>query len=239
VAEALRIGITLPMFAANAEAALGAVRAAEQAGLDGVFAFDHLWPGEDRSRPALSMYPLLGAAAAVSRRLRIGSLVARLGLEPDRVVVESLVSLNEVAGRRLVAGLGIGDAKSRSENAAFGIPWPSLEARREALAATLDELAAGGIETWVGATSPATLEIARAAGATVNLWDAAADRVRLEAADGPTSWAGPLPSSAPRAAERLTELREAGATWAIWGWPRSIELVVEATNAAGIEPGKG
>jgi len=36
----------------------------------------------------------------------------------------------------------------------------------------------------VGATAPVTLEIARAAGATVNLWDVDLDRVEAEAGRG-------------------------------------------------------
>ncbi len=182
------------------------------------------------------MYPLLAAAAAATERVRIGSLVARLGLLPDAVVVESLVSLDELAGGRLVAALGIGDSKSRTENEAFGIPFPSLEARRVSLAATLDELAGEGIETWVGASSPATLEIARAAGAAVNLWGAELDRLRAEVALGPTTWAGPLPTSARDAAGRLADLRETGVTWAIWGWPRSVTLVRDALDMAGARP---
>jgi alkanesulfonate monooxygenase SsuD/methylene tetrahydromethanopterin reductase-like flavin-dependent oxidoreductase (luciferase family) len=232
----VKVGITLPTFEPGAARALAVAREAEEAGIDGVFAFDHLWPGDDKSRPALSMYPLLAAAAAATERVRIGSLVARLGLLPDAVVVESLVSLDELAGRRLVAAVGIGDSKSRTENEAFGIPFPSLEARRASLAAILDELAGEGIETWVGASSPATLEIARGAGATVNLWGAELDRLRAEVVLGPTTWAGPLPTSARAAAGRLAELRETGVTWAIWGWPRSIALVREALDMAGTSP---
>ncbi len=231
----MKVGITLPTFAASASGALGVAQEADEARIDGVFAFDHLWPGADKSRPALSMYPLLAAAAAVTRRIRIGSLVARLGLVPDQLVVGSLVSLHEVSGHRLVAGLGIGDAKSLSENEAFGIDSPSLVDRRASLATALGGLAGEGIECWVGASAPVTIDIARAAGATVNLWEADMDRLRAEATRGPTSWAGPLPAEARSAAARLTELSEAGATWAIWGWPGSVDLVKQALRAAGMQ----
>jgi alkanesulfonate monooxygenase SsuD/methylene tetrahydromethanopterin reductase-like flavin-dependent oxidoreductase (luciferase family) len=231
----LRVGITLPTFQPSASAVLALVCEAEGAGIDGVFAFDHLWPGADKSRPALSMYPVLGAAAAATRRIRIGSLVARLGLIPDRLVIESLVSLQELSGRRLVAALGIGDAKSLSENEAFGIEWPPLSDRRASLGAVLRELVLEGIESWVGASAPGTLKIARAGGAAVNLWEGDLERLRAEAAHGPTTWAGPLPSDPRPAAGRLVDLREAGATWAVWGWPRSIDLVTEALRLAGMQ----
>jgi len=234
----MKVGITLPTFEPTAVAALATARAAERAGLDGVFAFDHLWPGDERSRPSLSLYPLLAAAGAVTGSIRLGSLVARLGLLPDSLVVESLVSLHEMSGRRLVAGVGIGDGKSADENRAYGIEWPELEDRRGSLALVLGELAAHGIETWVGASAPATQEIARAAGAAVNLWNVEPDLVRAEAGRGPTTWAGPLPSSPRPAAARLRDLRDAGAAWAIWGWPRSIDLVTQALRVAGMKSGR-
>jgi alkanesulfonate monooxygenase SsuD/methylene tetrahydromethanopterin reductase-like flavin-dependent oxidoreductase (luciferase family) len=179
------------------------------------------------------MYPVLAAVAATTRHVRIGSLVARVGFLPDRLVVESFVSLHELTEHRLVAALGIGDARSVAENDAYGIAWPALEERRASLASILGELTARGIECWVGATTPATLEIARAAGATVNLWDVELDRVEAEAARGPSTWAGSFPTEAGAAADQLMGLSAAGATWAIWGWPRSIDLVTEALRLAG------
>jgi len=108
----LKVGITLPTFEPSATAALEVARAAERAGIDGVFVFDHLWRGGHRSGPALSMYPVLGAVAAVTRRIRVGSLVARVGFLPDRLVAESFVTLHELTGRRLVAALGIGTRRA-------------------------------------------------------------------------------------------------------------------------------
>jgi hypothetical protein len=80
-----------------------------------------------------------------------------------------------------------------------------------------------------------TLEIARAAGATVNLWDVDLDRVEAEAGRGSATWAGPLPLEAAPAARKLTDLRAAGAAWAIWGWPSSVELVTETIRLAGLQ----
>ena len=233
----MNVGITLPTFEPTASAALAAAREAEAIGLDGVFSFDHLWPIGQPSRPALSAYPVLGAVSAVTRDVRIGTLVARVGLLPDRLVYESLVSLQEMSGGRLIAALGIGDRLSVPENEAYGIDWPSLEDRRSSLVAMLAELSAQGIECWVGATAPATLELARAAGVTVNLWDVDLARLDDEARRGPATWAGPLPAEARAAADRLVALRDAGAAWVIWGWPRRLELVAEALRLAGMGGG--
>jgi len=66
------------------------------------------------------MYPVLAAVASTTRHIRIGSLVARVGLVPDQLIVESFLGLHEVSGHRVVAALGVGDAKSFSENEAYG-----------------------------------------------------------------------------------------------------------------------
>lgn len=229
----VRIGITLPTFEPTATAALARARAGEEAGIDGLFVFDHLWPIGDPARPALAAFPVLGAVAAVTSRTRLGPLVARIGLVPDEVVESSLVSLQALSGGRVVAGLGIGDDKSLPENQAYGIETRSVAVRRRALGSMLASLQASGIECWVGANATATIEVARAAGAAVNLWAVPDERVALEAARGPVTWGGPLPAAPRLAAERLAKLSDAGATWVIWAWPPSIEAVVEAAALAG------
>lgn len=129
----MKVGITLPTFESSVAPAMTTAWAAEAAGLDGVFVFDHLWPIGQPSRPALSAFPVLAAVVAKTRRIRIGPLVARLGLLPDRLVVDSLVSLFELAGPRLVAALGIGDGKSAGENDAYGIVSPALVDRHRVI----------------------------------------------------------------------------------------------------------
>src|SRR5271169_153104 len=129
---AMRIGVTLPSFRADA-GALDAARRAEAAGLDGVFVFDHLWPLGRPDRPALASFPLLGAVAAVTETVALGPLVARVGLVPDEVLVAELASLSHMAPGRLIAGIGTGDAMSAPENQAYGIAFADAGTRRLAL----------------------------------------------------------------------------------------------------------
>jgi len=230
----MRVGITLPTFTADAEAPVRRALEAEAAGIHGAFVFDHLWPIGQPERPALSAYPMLAAVAAVTSTIRVGLLVARIGLLPDSLVEASLVSIDELSSGRLVAGLGIGDAKSQAENDAYGIETRPVEDRRASLARLLASLGRAGIERWVGATAPATLEVARAAGVAINLWDVTAERVAAEAALGPVTWGGPLPADHAAAAEQLGELQAAGASWVICAWPGTIELVVSAARRSGV-----
>lgn len=231
----MRIGITLPSFSADAGAVIDTARAAEKAGIHGVFAFDHLWPTGSPLRPALAAYPIVAAVLAATREIRVGTLVARIGLLPDEVVLASLSSLATIGGGRLVAGLGTGDSTSADENERLGIPYPAARTRRTRLDDVGAALKGAGIETWIGAGTRATNELAHSIGVTLNLWGAQPDRVREIAATGAAvSWAGPFPKddSGP---ELLESLSRAGATWAVWGWPPSVESVVSAAQRARIE----
>lgn len=235
----MRVGITLPTFSADAAGVLRTAREAEEAGLDGVFVFDHLWPLRSPQRPSLTAYPVLGAVLAATDRIAAGTLVARLGLLPDEVVEASLTSLQAIGGGRLIAGLGTGDSSSSPENTATGIPFASAPARRERLARLAARFRDAGLETWIGAGSAGTNDIARRTGVTLNVWDATPEVVAAHTSEGQTvSWAGPLPKDGSAAAV-LHALAEAGATWAVWGWPRSVELVASTLAESGIRPARG
>ncbi|MGH9299494.1 MAG: LLM class flavin-dependent oxidoreductase [Acidimicrobiales bacterium] len=233
----MRIGVTLPTFSDDAAAVLGAAREAESLGIHGVFSFDHLWPLGHPERPSLSLFPVLGAVAAVTDRLRVGSLVARLGLLPDAVVVSSLLSLAEISGGRLIAGLGTGDDASMEEHTRNGILYLGTPARHESLREVSAFLLAEGVECWVGAGKASTNETARSSGAILNYWGATPERLARAAALGPVTWGGPLPDDAGAAASTLQGLSQAGASWAVWGWPSSLAAVVGAAERAGIPLG--
>ncbi|HEY3186276.1 MAG TPA: LLM class flavin-dependent oxidoreductase, partial [Solirubrobacteraceae bacterium] len=80
----VKVGITLPSFREELGPSLAVTAAAEASGLDGVFAYDHLFrrDRDGNRRPALEMFALLGAIASASNRIAIGSLVARATLRP-------------------------------------------------------------------------------------------------------------------------------------------------------------
>ena len=66
----MKLGVLLPTFRDGAEDALAFAGEAVDAGVDGVFAYDHLWPMGSPTRPSLAPFPLL---AAVARRTRPSS----------------------------------------------------------------------------------------------------------------------------------------------------------------------
>lgn len=233
----MRIGCTLPTFRDDPWAAVELARAAEQAGLDGAFAFDHVWPMRQPGRPSALGKLVLAAAARVTSRIELGTLVARVGLVPDATLRSELASLEAVSGGRLIAGLGTGDAKSDDEQLAYGIELIPAERRRESLERLAVELRGAGTQVWVGGGSPSTDEVARGCGAVLNLWEAPPRAVAAAARAGPTSWGGPLPKDPAAAARQLRRIAEAGAVYAVWAWPGSVERVVEAVAASGVERG--
>jgi alkanesulfonate monooxygenase SsuD/methylene tetrahydromethanopterin reductase-like flavin-dependent oxidoreductase (luciferase family) len=233
----VKVGVTLPQFRNEAQTALTAASRAEFLGLDGVFCFDHLWPMGQPGRPAISVGPLLGALVATTSTITIGTLVARIGLVPDDVLIAMFRGLAALSGGRMIAGLGSGDDLSRAENEAFGLPFESADQRRLRMATVAEAVGWAGIPVWIGGGMTKTIEMARSLGAPVNLWGAAPIRVaELTAAGLEVTWGGPLGGSVEEAAERLAELEGAGATWAVAAWPDSLEVVAEAAARVGSPP---
>jgi alkanesulfonate monooxygenase SsuD/methylene tetrahydromethanopterin reductase-like flavin-dependent oxidoreductase (luciferase family) len=227
----MRVGITLPQFSDRAAAAIAAARRAEQLGLDGVFCFDHLWPIGHPGRPALSPGPLLGALAASTSSLTLGTLVARVGLVGDDLLVSQLSGLSAISGGRFIAGIGTGDALSRPENEAYGIPFEPADERRRRVAAVGSALQALGVPVWVGGGHPKTIELARDLGAAVNMWEGAPRQMAGLTSSGlEVTWGGPVGATPATVAAQLTEVAAAGATWAVCAWPESLEAVADAAE---------
>ena len=188
----MKVGVTLPQFRDSGDEALEAAPRAEELGIDGVFVFDHLWPMGQPGRPALSSGPLLGALAAVTSTIHLGTLVARIGLVPDDVLIEVLCGVDSLSGGRLVAGIGTGDRLSREENDAYGIPFEAADIRRARLVSVATAVAAPGSPCGSGASRPRWWPWPVRPGAAVNVWQVGADRVAPLVAEGvDVTWGGP------------------------------------------------
>lgn len=228
----MKVGITLPQFRDEADTALAAAVRAESLGIDGVFVFDHLWPMGQPGRPAISSGPLLGALAATTSTIHIGTLVARIGLLPDDVLIDVLCGVDALSGGRLVAGIGTGDKLSREENEAYGIPFEQADIRRQRLGSVATAVGAAGIPVWVGGGGPEMVALARASGAAVNVWQVGADKVAPLVDQGvEVTWGGPVGDTVTDAKATLRAVAAAGATWAVCAWPDSLDVVVEAAAA--------
>ncbi|HEY5265261.1 MAG TPA: LLM class flavin-dependent oxidoreductase [Acidimicrobiales bacterium] len=223
----MKLGVLLPTFRDNAEDAFAVAHEAEHAQLDGVFAYDHLWPMGSPERPSLAPFPVLASVAAQCPSLSVGPLVARVGLFTTAKLIEQYVTLEALAPGRVIAALGTGDKLSAAENTAYGLAYESAERRRELLKEALAALSPI-METWCGGGSEKTNELARELGVAINLWGVSAEIVREVASRGPVTWAGPLGEEP---AVLLDALRAAGVTWVVAGAPFQIDALREWRQA--------
>ena len=207
----MKLGVILPTFRDTVDDALEVARRCEEQGLDGVFAYDHLWPMGSPTRPSFAPFPVLAAAAARCPSLHVGPLVARVGMVGPAHLIDQFRSLASIAPGRVVAALGTGDVKSRDELEGYGLAVTSADQRRsemELIARALRD----DMPVWIGAGAEATNELARQLDVTLNVWDLDADRLTALTALGPVTWAGPVRENLPGL---LDELRNAGVQWAV------------------------
>jgi alkanesulfonate monooxygenase SsuD/methylene tetrahydromethanopterin reductase-like flavin-dependent oxidoreductase (luciferase family) len=179
----MKVGITLPSFQEDPEVVLGVARAAEEAGLDGVFAFDHLFRGarDGTRRPALECMTTLGTVAAETSAIRFGPLVARATLRPPATLGAALDTLDRIGPGRLVAALGGGDSQSEAENVAFGVDLPTEQARIARLDQALAATRGRGYPVWVGGTAFSVRVLAANRADGWNRWGGDAARFAREA----------------------------------------------------------
>lgn len=115
---------------ADPRVAVRLARAAEEAGWEGLFVWDHLafaW-----GVPSGDPWVILSAVTASTRRLKLGTAVTPLARRRLQVVANSLATLDLLSGGRVVFGAGLGGVGE--EFSAFGEPAEAKER-----AATLDE----------------------------------------------------------------------------------------------------
>lgn len=167
----VRVGLTLPSFREEIDPLVDVAVAAERAGLDAVFAYDHLfrYAPDGAVRPALELAPVLGVLAAATSRVAIGALVARATLRPPAVLANVFDTARRIGGDRVIAGIGAGDEESRDEMVTFGYEFGDLPSRLAALDAAVDAVAATGVPVWVGGNPRFVAEAAVRAGAW-NRW---------------------------------------------------------------------
>lgn len=220
------LGVTLPQFTDDAARFLDGARRAEDAGLDSVWVFDHLWPlSGSKQRPILEAWTALAWIATETTNMNVGTLVTRSSLRNAAVLAHMARTVALIAPGRLIIGIGSGDQLSRAENEAFGIPYWAGDERVEQFEATVSELRNGleGTEAriWVAGRSDDALELAARCGDGWNGWGGAPEAYARDAASvaeyaGDRSveltWGGVLKEQPPaEAAHHLSGFVAAGA----------------------------
>ena len=114
-------------------------RAAEEAGLDGLFRSDH-YGSIVRGAPsgALDAWATLAALAAVTERIRLGTLVSPVTFRPASVLAKNVVTVDHVSGGRVELGIGAGWYEWEHE--AYGFRFGTVRERLDELERQLAEI---------------------------------------------------------------------------------------------------
>jgi alkanesulfonate monooxygenase SsuD/methylene tetrahydromethanopterin reductase-like flavin-dependent oxidoreductase (luciferase family) len=102
--------------------------AAERAGLDSIWLPDHLLRSP-RGEVFWDAFTMLGALAASTTRITLGTIVASTSFRPPALVAKIADTLDAISGGRLILGLGAGWYQPEYE--AFGYPFDHLAGRFE------------------------------------------------------------------------------------------------------------
>jgi probable F420-dependent oxidoreductase len=153
----VKIGVDLPAAEETGGATLSSwadVRAfalaAEAAGLDSVWMFDHFFNRRDDGT-IQSMYEswtILSAVAAVTDRILLGTCVMCASFRSPGLQAKMAATLDEVSGGRLILGIGAGWHDPEYE--AFGYPTDRRGSRYEETLAVVRRLLDGERVTFAG-----------------------------------------------------------------------------------------
>lgn len=108
--------------------------AAENAGFDLVTVMDHFYQirgvGQE-TEPMLESYTTLGALAARTHRVKLGTLVTGVTYRNPAMLVKQVTTLDTISGGRAI--LGIGAAWNEDEHRGYGINFPRVGERMDRL----------------------------------------------------------------------------------------------------------
>lgn len=106
----MHFGITLPAFAdfSDPRALAELARAAETAGWDGFFIWDHIF-FDPTFHPVADTWVALGAVALSTERLRIGTMITPMARRRPWKLARETVSVDQLSNGRLTLGVGLGD----------------------------------------------------------------------------------------------------------------------------------
>jgi probable F420-dependent oxidoreductase len=137
----LRIGAAIPPYGPAYADVRRAAQAAEAAGADSLWTWDHFFQSgttEDPAEPNLECMTVLAALAGATTRARLGALVACNSYRNPDLHADMARTIDHASGGRFVLGIGAGWFEP--DYAEYGYPFGSARDRVEALAVALPRL---------------------------------------------------------------------------------------------------
>ncbi len=119
-----QVGIPFPLIRERAQLA-------DRLGYDSIFFVDHMWSRGLPDMDHLEAWTVMSATAAITERLKIGTLVLCNSYRNPALLAKMAASLDAVSNGRLIFGIGAGWMDE--EYRAYGYPFPSVRTRIEQL----------------------------------------------------------------------------------------------------------
>jgi probable F420-dependent oxidoreductase len=134
----VRFGVTLPQIKRSWQEARDAALEFDQLGFHSVWVCDHLYGVPMPQLPILEAWSQLAAVAAITERVELGTLVTPPHFRNPAVLAKQIATVDQIAGGRVIAGLGAGWFQAEFEG--YGCAFPSLGDRMRALDETAELL---------------------------------------------------------------------------------------------------
>jgi probable F420-dependent oxidoreductase len=104
----VHFGVTIPQIKRTWDECQSASREFEAMGFDSLWVCDHLYGPQSPQIPILEAWTLLGAVAAITSRVELGTLVTPAGMRNPGHLGKTIATVDNIAGGRVIAGLGGG-----------------------------------------------------------------------------------------------------------------------------------
>jgi F420-dependent oxidoreductase-like protein len=111
---------------------VGLARSCEESGLEGLFRSDHYLSVQGRTeRGSLDAWSTLAGLAALTDRIKLGTLVSPATFRHPSVLAKSVVTVDHISSGRVELGIGAGWLNAEHES--YGFDFPDSAARVEML----------------------------------------------------------------------------------------------------------
>jgi F420-dependent oxidoreductase-like protein len=128
----MRFGLDISQHQLTWDEIVARTQLAEDAGLDGIWVFDHFKAlYADPKGPALEGWTLLAGLARETSRVRLGTLVTGMTHRHPAVLAAEVVTVDHLSGGRVECAIGA--AWNEPEHRELGIPFPPTKDRMDRL----------------------------------------------------------------------------------------------------------